>query len=80
MILLCSRLFETLRRKRTSSPRGNSKIVTQAHINVTAYDLDVELARLEGCSRSIKIVCSTKNLLHDLSSDRRKSDWFLSEK
>jgi len=21
-----------------------------------------------------------KNLLHDLSSDRRKSDWFLSEK
>merc|ERR1711872_226463 len=64
---------------RNSSSRDNSIIIIKVLIGITVYDLDVELNILM-CSSFLILVCSTNEYLHDLSLNRRKSDWFLSSK
>merc|ERR1719434_113993 len=64
---------------RNSSSRDNSIIIIKVLIGIIVYDLDVELY-INMCSSFLILVCSTNEYLHDLSLNRRKSDWFLSNK
>merc|ERR1719209_1473298 len=58
--------------------RDNSIIIIRVLIRIIVYDLDVEL-NIFICVAAYILVCSTIKNLHDLSLNRRKSDWFLSK-
>merc|ERR1712012_741951 len=62
------------------SSRDNSIIIIKVLIGIIVYDLDVELNILICAVAFLILVCSTNEYLHDLSLNRRKSDWFLSNK
>merc|ERR1711902_158860 len=78
LLLLCNKFI--LNELLKSSSRDNSITFIKDLIELNVCDLDVELNFYICVEVYIIIVCSTNCYLHDLSLNRRKSDWFLSNK